>query len=365
MYPSRILSFAAMVAAIFITGEVRADTFQVIHNFGDAVSSGQPKTHKLAIDAAGAIYGAAGSKVWKITPPSLLHLGWQASLVHDFGGDTPIPQIELDPQDDIYVGTETGKLYEITTGSLRPVLLASSLWINPVSSFTIDPQGRFSGSTFDGGSDYNGSLFRVVNALPRGRFVQTFYNFSPAAPDLSAANPTWLTAGSDGTLYGTTAYGSPPGAAPGRYSGLIYRVLPGQNAPQVLAGVPGSYNMKPLGAVPDGNGNLYGVLLHSSVTGAPDGSGDIYKWSQTSGLRTLHTFKLNDITGWEPTTPPIVGTDGNLYGTMGFGGAGTRWCGLVYRLTPAGQYTVLHAFDCGAGGEFPDTGLVLLCHERG
>jgi uncharacterized repeat protein (TIGR03803 family) len=52
----------------------------------------------------------------------------------------------------------------------------------------------------------------------------------------------------------------------------------------------------------------------------------------------------------------IEGTDGNLYGTTYYGGVTDH--GTVFRITPAGVQSVLHAFSGGAGGAYADVGLV-------
>ena len=55
--------------------------------------------------------------------------------------------------------------------------------------------------------------------------------------------------------------------------------------------------------------------------------------------------------------PPTLGADGALYGTA-YTGEVPGDTGAVYRLTPGGQYAVLHAFTGGADGKHPVTGLV-------
>lgn len=55
--------------------------------------------------------------------------------------------------------------------------------------------------------------------------------------------------------------------------------------------------------------------------------------------------------------------DGALYGTTESGGtpgggAETGW-GVVYKVSPTGQETVLHSFTGGEDGQTPDAGVVL------
>jgi hypothetical protein len=53
----------------------------------------------------------------------------------------------------------------------------------------------------------------------------------------------------------------------------------------------------------------------------------------------------------------VQGTDGDFYGTMAFGGSGPDlFGGTAYKMTPAGNVTVLHSFTQAEGG-FPLAGL--------
>jgi uncharacterized repeat protein (TIGR03803 family) len=75
-------------------------------------------------------------------------------------------------------------------------------------------------------------------------------------------------------------------------------------------------------------------------------------------LTTLYSFNGTD--GGEPVGALVQGTDGDLYGTTEYGGAGHL--GTVFKITLAGNLTTLHTFcprgyDC-ADGEIPLAGLV-------
>ena len=59
--------------------------------------------------------------------------------------------------------------------------------------------------------------------------------------------------------------------------------------------------------------------------------------------------------GAGPQAALVVGSDGNLYGTTSSGGANNA--GTVFRLTPAGQETVLHTFGSAGDGASPYAGL--------
>src|SRR4029078_584373 len=50
--------------------------------------------------------------------------------------------------------------------------------------------------------------------------------------------------------------------------------------------------------------------------------------------------------GGRPEEPPIEGSDGNFYGTTPSGGSNQD--GIVFRITPAGEETVLYSFPGGS-----------------
>ena len=74
--------------------------------------------------------------------------------------------------------------------------------------------------------------------------------------------------------------------------------------------------------------------------------------------KDLYDMTLNSTDVWEPEWLGVFAQapDGNLYSTSQLGG--TLGKGVVFRLTPAGQVTVLHSFD-GTNGGGPRGGLTL------
>ncbi len=73
----------------------------------------------------------------------------------------------------------------------------------------------------------------------------------------------------------------------------------------------------------------------------------------------LHNFSgggdgLNEVGGL------VEATDGNFYGTNSEGGA--NGAGVLYRVSPAGDFAVLHNFDLNTGGNPQNT---LMQHTNG
>jgi uncharacterized repeat protein (TIGR03803 family) len=87
----------------------------------------------------------------------------------------------------------------------------------------------------------------------------------------------------------------------------------------------------------------------------------VFKVDPTGHETVLYNF-TGGTDGWYPEAPLVRDQQGNLYGTTIFGGdQGTfcaGFCGVVFKLTAAGQETVLYAFTGQADGENPSAGLL-------
>ena len=180
--------------------------------------------------------------------------------------------------------------------------------------------------------------------------AQTFtvlYNFGAAngAP-LNPGSPGVVAQGRDGNLYSTTANGGTKGL------GTVFKITPAGKL-KVLYNFDGPNGQAPLGGLTLGtDGKFYGTTWY----GGTDGSGTVFKITASGKLTVLYNFMEFSDSGFQPYAPPIQGMDGNFYGTAGFGGS--KGAGTVYRITPSGQFTVLHAFG-GSDGSSPVAPLIL------
>lgn len=77
--------------------------------------------------------------------------------------------------------------------------------------------------------------------------------------------------------------------------------------------------------------------------------------AQTPGLEVIHSFG-NCPNGASPCGTLARGNDGSLYGTAYTGGAADL--GVVFKLDPSGEFTVLYAFTGGADGGMPGAGVI-------
>jgi uncharacterized repeat protein (TIGR03803 family) len=93
-----------------------------------------------------------------------------------------------------------------------------------------------------------------------------------------------------------------------------------------------------LGAlVADKAGNLYGTTRYGGdlSCGAPYGCGVVFKLSPAGNETILHTFSGKD--GMVPSSGLVRDAAGNLYGTAPRGGSTETCdsgCGVVFKITP-------------------------------
>lgn len=101
------------------------------------------------------------------------------------------------------------------------------------------------------------------------------------------------------------------------------------------------------------DGNFYGM---TSTGGTYTSTGAIFKMSSTGTVTILKQFN-NTSDGYYPNGELIKGSDGNFYGLTTSGGPNSY--GTIFKLTPAGVYTVLRSFNYSADGAGPRGHLVL------
>ena len=86
------------------------------------------------------------------------------------------------------------------------------------------------------------------------------------------------------------------------------------------------------------NGNLYGV----TSVGGPTNTGSIFELTLGGAETVLHFFTTGGSNALNPSSPLLLASDGNFYGVTSAGG--TSGDGTLYRISPAGAYTVLYSF---------------------
>ena len=89
---------------------------------------------------------------------------------------------------------------------------------------------------------------------------------------------------------------------------------------------------EPSGGLLDVAGNLYGVTVYGGTTNSTCtfGCGVVYRASTTGKYSVLYRFK-GGADGWLPSGSLVNDDTGNLYGATSLGGNGV---GVIFKITP-------------------------------
>ena len=122
--------------------------------------------------------------------------------------------------------------------------------------------------------------------------------------------------------------------------------------------------VQPVSVIQASDGNFYGTAYFGGTgwsTTCPQletaeltftdfwGCGTIFKVTPAGGFSVLHN--LNGTSDGSQPGPLVEGSDGNLYGVALEGGVNSS--GTFFRITPSGSFTVLYPFTGGANGAYP------------
>jgi uncharacterized repeat protein (TIGR03803 family) len=203
--------------------------------------------------------------------------------------------------------------------------------------------GRLYGTTtYSGGASGIDGMGNVYELTPSGK-LSNFYSFCSLANCADGANPFGTPIlGSDGNLYGVTAFGGSD-ASGLNGAGTVYKLTLEGKLTTLYAfcpTLPCTDGVNPNGIIQASDGNLYGA----TGGGGQFGDGTIFEITSTGEFKSLYSFcsLVDCVDGRAPQEPPIQGNDGNFYGTTAVGG--TEAGGVFYELTASGTYTVLHNF---------------------
>lgn len=199
-----------------------------------------------------------------------------------------------------------------------------------------------------------GLVILVAVSAPAQTLV-TLYTFSTAP---NAYSPYGRLVRIGNSLYGTTLNGGSAGIG-----GAVWQ-LNSQDSEMVLhsfTGTPDGWTPYS-GLIRDAMGNLYGTTAY----GGDFGNGTVFKMTQTGAVTILYSFKGYPNDGGYPEAGLVRDASGNLYGTTSIGGAGSCQdqqsqivgCGTIFMVTPSGTETVLHGFaNDTSDGRQPIAGL--------
>lgn len=230
------------------------------------------------------------------------------------------------------------------------------------SPLTLGADGNFY-SAASGGAANTGVLYRMK---PSGA-VSILHAFSAASgTPLTNTDGIYpdgvLVSGADGNLYGVAQAGGANGA------GTLYKISTAGK--MTILHTFGAYDpvswTNADGAGPNGplllasDGSIFGT----AVRGGTYGGGVVFQLKTDGSLTVLHHFGEPLPTGGNDVAAPhsgvIMASDGNFYGLTAGTDTASNITGSIYRLTPGGQFTLLHTFDNSLGDtNYPEGPLVL------
>ncbi len=365
------LLLLTLVLTVGITQVASAQTFDVLYGFTGGADGYWPQGN-LVEDASGNLYGVTrvGGKyqidsggnensygtVFKIAPNG------SVTTLHTFaggaGGSMPWG-IVLDATGNLYGvtawggdmscwgGTGCGVLYKIDTGGHYSVVYnfeACSDGAQPFS-LTADGNGNIYGVTSFGGNNQcsiDGGFGTIFKVDASGH-ESVLYSFTGGSDGQNPQNNLILD--SSGNLYGAswnTAFKF-------NTTTLAFTLLH-----SFSGGLDGRL---PKGTTLDSAGNLYGNTYLGGLTGY----GLVYKIDANHNYSVLYNFRGGSDGGY-PLGNIARDSSGNIYGAAFAGGASQSYfgcessggCGVVFKVSPSGQETVLYSFTGfgdGGGGQ--------------
>jgi uncharacterized repeat protein (TIGR03803 family) len=375
---TKVVQLIALTAALGCLW-ASAQTLTTLHNFS-GTGDGMSPSAGLTMDRGGNFYGTTvhgGAGFGTVFKLSHAGSGWVLNTLYTFQGTAdganPQARVVFGPDGALY-GTTTsgGQNLNGTVFRLTPPLsvckAVSCPWTlttlyrftggldggNPeFGDLVFDAAGNIFGTTNNGG--HTGCSFGpcgVVYKLTRAGNSWTHslvYSFSGA---LDGSNPfSGVVIGSDGSLYGTAAFGGPS------FGGTVYK-LTNTGSGWTLT------TLHAFGASGDGDAAIGGVVLGTdgafygaTWSGGPGGGGVVYRLQfdgSNWNYRRLHNFFGSN------GTQNDLGVDaqGNVYGTTFL--MGTHSFGQVFKVGPPGvwTYTTVHDFTGGHDGGFPITNII-------
>ncbi len=226
---------------------------------------------------------------------------------------------------------------------------------SPAASLISDGAGNFYGNTGFGGLGCPGNelgcgtAFEISPNGSGGWKEKVLHSFS-GPPD--AANPflSPMIFDKSGNLYCTTQWG-------GEFNlGAVVELSPAGTTwtatilYSFTGGADGGHPVSSL--IMDGEGNLYGTTKQDGAAGG----GTVFKLAPAGTLTVLYSFGSKFGDGLSPNAGLTLDQSGNFYGTTV--GGGVNGVGTVFKLTPTGTETVLHAFGDSGDGAYPYAVLV-------
>jgi uncharacterized repeat protein (TIGR03803 family) len=215
----------------------------------------------------------------------------------------------------------------------------------PNASVTMGADGNYYGTTYAGGSNYCGTVFKMT---PDGRLT-TLVSFNSS----NGANPyAALTLGNNGCFYGTTMNGGLINSQNASGMGTVFKITTNGELTTLVYFNETNGTQPWAGLVLGNDGWFYGTTAYGGMTNASlqRGHGTVFRVNTNGELATLAMFKSTN--GYLPTAGLTMGSDGNFYGTT-WGGTNGSGTGTLFKMPTNGALNMLFVFG-GTNGSSPN-----------
>lgn len=325
----------------------QAQTYTILYSFQNSPDGDAPLGNLIA-DSAGNLYGtteSGGAKgewgtVYKMAPDGTVTILY--SFTDGSDGALPMGGVVMDAAGNLY-GTTAGDL-GFTKGTVFK--LAPDGTFTVLHSFTGLSDGKvpFAGLVPDGMGGFYGATSQGGDASDGTIFrISTDGTQFKVLSDIGTTAP--LIRDSAGNLYGT--------AGGGDFGlGEVFELDAAGNRTVVYSfgkSGAGDGRVPASGLTRDAAGNLYGTTQFGGSEQPPcpalEGCGMLFKIDPSGNETILFTF-TGKRDGGQPVGGLILDSKGNLYGTATEGGkqCPDATCGMVFEISQAGKEKVLHAF---------------------
>lgn len=200
-------------------------------------------------------------------------------------------------------------------------------------------------------------LLMFVRATSEAQTLTPLYEFQGGS---DGASPNAVIRDAAGNLYGTTIAGGQT------IFGTVFKLSPSGTKTILYNFQGGSDGTEPHGKLlMDSKGNLYGTTEYGGNLDVQcffmPGCGVVFRVTPTGQETVLYSFN-GEPDGGQPLAGLTVGPGDSLYGTTAGGGMGfcnyeTSGCGVVFKIDSALKETVLHSFSGNADGGVPEAPL--------
>lgn len=308
--------------------------------------------------------------IFKLAPQK--SLPWHESVLYSFDcygtGKTPYGGVTFDRKGSLYGSTVSGGsggscgssgcgvVFRLTSRAAESVLhsfTGGNDGFGPGGGVAIDSMGHLYGTTPDGGTNAEGTVYEISRA--RRTWHESVIHAFTGGKDGAVGSLGTLLVDSSGDLYGVTETGGARGAGTAFKMTRASKNRWNLKTLYAFKGTPDAAS--PYGGlIEDASGNLYGTTYY----GGAHGLGSVFELIASARgkyhERVLYSFRGGS-DGSSPTSTLLVGASGRLYGTTSAGG-GSCDCGTIFEFdATSGSETVLHSFGSSGDGAYPYYGL--------